>query len=105
VSLEQTEYETDENKIGSFLGDHVKTGIGTLLTTGAVIGPASNLFGGGTVSPRELAAFTWWNGQEQRMYEPDKFVETARVVCARRGRSFGEAQEQLYRTLASHRPA
>jgi len=105
VSLNRVEHETGENKIGSFIGDHVKTGIGTLLTTGAVIGPASNLFGGGTVSPRELAAFTWWDGYDQVPYEIGKFCATARVVCARRERSFGEAQEQLYRTIASHRPA
>ena len=27
-------------------------------------------------------------------------VATARIVCSRRSRSFGEAQEQLYRTIA-----
>ena len=32
-------------KVGSFLGDHVKTGIGTLLSTGMVIGFATNIFG------------------------------------------------------------
>ncbi|MEP7028496.1 MAG: putative sugar nucleotidyl transferase [Candidatus Eisenbacteria bacterium] len=100
VSLHGVEHETEDNKIGSFVGDHVKTGIGTLLTTGAVIGPASNLFGGGAVSPRELAAFSWWDGRERVAYDVDKFLETAAVVCARRGRGFGEAQEQLYRTLA-----
>jgi len=105
VSLNRVEHDTEENKVGSFIGDHVKTGIGTLLTTGAVIGPASNLFGGGTVSPRELAAFSWWDGRDPMTYEVGKFLATARVVCARRGRSFGDAQEQLYRTIASHRPA
>ena len=29
--------------VGSFLGDHVKTGIGTLLTTGAVVGAGSGI--------------------------------------------------------------
>ena len=94
-------HETGEEKLGSFLGDHVKTGIGTLLTTGAVVGPASNLFGGGTPSPKELPAFSWWDGASPKAYDVDRFVETARVVCRRRGRTFGEAQEQLYRTLAS----
>jgi UDP-N-acetylglucosamine diphosphorylase/glucosamine-1-phosphate N-acetyltransferase len=98
------EHETGETKIGSFVGDHAKTGIGTLLTTGAVIGPASNLFGGGTLSPRELPAFSWWDGTLLSEHEIDKFIATARIVCSRRGRTFGEAQEQLYRTLASGSP-
>jgi UDP-N-acetylglucosamine diphosphorylase/glucosamine-1-phosphate N-acetyltransferase len=103
VSLEGVEHETNETKVGAFVGDHVKTGIGTLLTTGAVVGPASNLFGGGIVSPRELPAFSWWDGRERLAYDVAKFLETAAVVCARRGRGFAEAQEQLYRTLASGR--
>jgi hypothetical protein len=78
----------------------VKTGIGTLLTTGAVIGPASNLFGGGTLSPKELGAFAWWDGSSTAVYDVERFVATARVVCARRGQTFGPAQEQLYRALA-----
>jgi UDP-N-acetylglucosamine diphosphorylase/glucosamine-1-phosphate N-acetyltransferase len=99
VQLLGTAHDTGENKVGSFLGDHVKTGIGTLLTTGAVIGPASNLFGGGTLSPKELAAFSWWDGQAREAYDIERFVATARLVCARRGRTFGPAQERLYRAL------
>src|SRR4029077_20109719 len=100
VTLHGQAHDTKEGKIGAFVGDHVKTGIGTLLTTGAVIGPAADLFGGGTLSPKELPAFAWWDGATLREYEIDRFVATARLVCARRGRTFGPAQEQLYRTLA-----
>jgi len=100
VTLDGRQHDTGESKIGSFVGDHAKTGIGTLLTTGAVIGAASNLFGGGTLSPKELAPFSWWDGGTRVAYDVEKFVATARVVCGRRSRSFGEAQEQLYRTLA-----
>ena len=101
VSLGGRQHDTGESKIGSFIGDHAKTGIGTLLTTGAVIGAASNLFGGGTLSPKELPPFSWWDGMKGVDYDVEKFIETARIVCSRRGRTFGEAQEQLYRTLAS----
>jgi len=103
VSLQGVTHATGESKVGSFVGDHVKTGIGTLLTTGAVIGPASNLFGGGTLSPKELSAFAWWDGQAAVAYDVERFVATARVVCARRGRTFGPAQERLYRALAAGR--
>ena len=77
----------------------------TLLTTGAIVGPASNLVGGGTTSPKELPAFAWWDGRETVPYDVEKFVATARIVCARRSRTFGEAQERLFRALAAGRIA
>jgi hypothetical protein len=95
------EVDTGETKIGAFLGDHVRTSIGTLLTTGSVIGPAANLFGGGITGPKELPAFAWWNGTTIEKYELERFFATARIVCGRRSRSFGEAQEGLYRELAT----
>jgi UDP-N-acetylglucosamine diphosphorylase/glucosamine-1-phosphate N-acetyltransferase len=101
VTLADEERDTGETKIGSFLGDHVKTSIGTLLSTGAVVGPASNLFGAGRLSPKSLPAFSWWDGETTECYEVEKFVRTARVVASRRDRTFGEAQEQLYRALAA----
>jgi UDP-N-acetylglucosamine diphosphorylase/glucosamine-1-phosphate N-acetyltransferase len=94
------EVPTGESKIGAFLGDHVKTAIGTLLTTGTIVGPAANLVGGGTTAPKELPAFAWWDGADTARYDVDKFVATARIVCARRSRTFGDAQEALYRELA-----
>lgn len=101
VSMHGREVDTGETKIGAFLGDHVKTSIGTLLTTGSVIGPAANLFGGGITGPKELPAFAWWNGTTIEKYELERFFATARIVCGRRSRSFGEAQEGLYRELAT----
>ena len=103
VSMHGRERRTGETKIGAFLGDHVKTAIGTLLTTGTIVGPASNLVGGGTTGPKELPAFAWWDGATTVPYDVEKFVATAKIVCARRGRGFGEAQERLYRALATPR--
>src|SRR4029079_18297449 len=63
VVIDGRERATGSNKIGSFIGAHVKTGIGTLLPTGAAIGTGSNLFGGGRFAPKSLASFAWWDGQ------------------------------------------
>jgi UDP-N-acetylglucosamine diphosphorylase/glucosamine-1-phosphate N-acetyltransferase len=101
VSIGGRVHDTGESKVGSFLGDHVKTAIGTLLTTGAVVGPAANLVGGATTSPKELPAFAWWDGATVTPYDVDKFVATARIVCARRSRTFGDEQEALYRRIAA----
>ncbi|NJD19551.1 MAG: hypothetical protein FIA95_09770, partial [Gemmatimonadetes bacterium] len=48
-------------KVGCLLGDHVKTGIGTLLNTGTVIGAGSNVFGG-VMPPRVVPPFAWGAG-------------------------------------------
>ena len=40
-------------KVGCLIGDHAKTGIGTLFSTGSVVGAGSNLFGG-LMSPRDV---------------------------------------------------
>src|SRR5207247_10142355 len=48
------EHDTGATKIGSLIGPHVKTGIGTLLPTGGVVGTGANLFGGGRFVPKTV---------------------------------------------------
>jgi UDP-N-acetylglucosamine diphosphorylase / glucose-1-phosphate thymidylyltransferase / UDP-N-acetylgalactosamine diphosphorylase / glucosamine-1-phosphate N-acetyltransferase / galactosamine-1-phosphate N-acetyltransferase len=79
--------------VGCFLGDHVKTGIGTLLTTGAVVGPGSNLFAGGRFTPRYLPGWAWWDGDSTTPHRWDKFVATARTAMGRRDRAWSAAYE------------
>ncbi|MCB0657497.1 MAG: glucose-1-phosphate thymidylyltransferase [Saprospiraceae bacterium] len=47
---------------GTFMGDYVRTGIHTMLTTGTVIGPYCNLFGDGYFR-KYIPAFTWGGPQ------------------------------------------
>lgn len=71
-------------KLGCFVGDHVKTAIGTLLDTGAVIGAGCNLFGG-TTPARSLPPFRWGPGPEAPVYRLNRFLDTTARVMARRG--------------------
>jgi UDP-N-acetylglucosamine diphosphorylase/glucosamine-1-phosphate N-acetyltransferase len=80
------EVATGCHKIGSFVGAHVKTGIGTLLPTGASIGTASNLFGGGRFAPKRVPAFSWWDGERSVEHRLERFLETASLAMSRRGR-------------------
>jgi UDP-N-acetylglucosamine diphosphorylase/glucosamine-1-phosphate N-acetyltransferase len=70
-------------KVGCFLGDHVKTGIGTLLPTGCVVGAGSNLFGG-LLTPTHVPPFSWGSGVRFEEYEIDRFLETAALAMSRR---------------------
>ena len=93
--------ETGLLKVGAFLGDHVRTGIGTLLTTGARLGTASHFFGGRTVSPGWLPAFTWFDGVRREPVRPDDFLRSARVAMARRGQRLEPGEEAILRSLAA----
>ncbi|MCD6232331.1 hypothetical protein J7K28_06905 [Candidatus Aerophobetes bacterium] len=89
--------DTKEMKVGSFIGDHTKTGIGTLLNTGCVIGVASNLFGGG-VTPKFVPSFSW-GGKNFSENKLSKVIEVARVVMRRRDVVQTEADRALLRKV------
>jgi len=83
-------------KAGCFLGDHVRTGIGTTLNTGTVVGAGSNIFGGG-MPPRDVPPFSWCSGDELAEYHLERFLSTAEVVMARRGVRLGDGMRTVYR--------
>lgn len=76
--------DTGEMKIGCLLGDHVKTGIGTMLNTGTVVGTGSNLFGA-AMPPKYVPPFSWGSGSDLTGYDLDRFLTTAERVMQRRG--------------------
>jgi UDP-N-acetylglucosamine diphosphorylase/glucosamine-1-phosphate N-acetyltransferase len=77
------EQDTGTIKLGCLLGDHVKTGIGTLLNTGTVVGAGSNLYGA-AMPPRYVPPFSWGSGAELVPYRLGKFLEVAERAMARR---------------------
>lgn len=85
-------------KVGVFLGDHTKTGIGTLLNTGTIVGTGTNLFGG-VMPPRWIPPFSWGSGNRLVPFELDRFVEVARTVMGRRDRELAGSMAELYTRL------
>lgn len=85
--------DTGALKLGSFLGDHVKTGIGTRLTTGSVIGAGSNVYGS-TMPPKYVPPFSWGEGSDLSTYRLEKFLETAERAMSRRGIALDEAERR-----------
>ena len=96
--VDGAEVESGRTKIGSLIGAHVKTGIGTLLPTGASLGVGANLFGGGRFAPKRVPAFGWWDGERMREHELERFLVTARTAMSRRGRALLPADERLLRS-------
>jgi UDP-N-acetylglucosamine diphosphorylase/glucosamine-1-phosphate N-acetyltransferase len=86
---------TGQQNLGTLFGDHAKTGIGTLLNTGTVIGAGANVFGG-TMPPKAVPPFSWGDGEPYDTYDVAKFVVVAERVMARRHVELGEkAKRQL----------
>lgn len=82
--------------LGTLLGDHAKTAVGTRLMTGTVVGTAANVVSD-ALPPKVVAPFTFGEGT----YRLDKFLEVAGRVMARRHVAFGE-RERRWLTAVFH---
>jgi UDP-N-acetylglucosamine diphosphorylase/glucosamine-1-phosphate N-acetyltransferase len=84
-------------KLGCFLADHVKLGIGVHLNGGAVIGAGSNIFGV-HFAPKTIPPFTW-GGEVFHEYRIDGMIEVARKVMGRRKVELAPNYEQMLREV------
>ncbi|MBI1916145.1 MAG: hypothetical protein HYS12_15635 [Planctomycetes bacterium] len=93
---------TGRSKVGCFLGDHTKTGLGTLLNTCTRAGIFCNLLPGGGLLPKYVPSFcSVWNGALAENVELSALLETARKVMRRRGVELTSEHAELYQTLLS----
>lgn len=84
-------YPTGTVKFGAIIGDFAKTAIGTLLSTGTIVGVGANLFGDSHWSG-DIAPFSWGrNGS----YDRELFIRDAGRMMQRRGQSVSAALEAL----------
>ena len=88
--------------LGTLFGDHVKTGIGTMLTTGTVLGAGANVFGT-QMPPKAVAPFAWGEGEPYDLYKIDKFLESAEKVMARRKVKLTEKMKQQLKAAFDNR--
>ncbi|MEO0225953.1 MAG: hypothetical protein ABIL05_03260, partial [candidate division WOR-3 bacterium] len=85
-------------KVGCFIGDHTKTGIGTLIPTGGVMGIFVNFYGGG-MAPSCVPSFKWGTSSRLVEYRIDEAIKTARTVMKRRGVVLSKKTEKFIRKL------
>ncbi|MFM8180083.1 MAG: hypothetical protein ACKOAG_13010 [Candidatus Kapaibacterium sp.] len=78
--------ETGRMFLGLLCGDHVKSGIDTMFTTGTVCGIHANVFGAG-YAPQEIPSFAWGAIGDERRYPLKKALAVASTVMSRRGRT------------------
>ena len=96
--------EASDIFLGTVFGDHVKTGIGTLLNCGTVLGYGSVVFNS-KVHDTSLNPFTWGEAGDYQQVKIEKFLETASKVMARRGKVLTDDEhaviEQLYKKVST----
>jgi UDP-N-acetylglucosamine diphosphorylase/glucosamine-1-phosphate N-acetyltransferase len=89
--------DTGRTNLGALIGDHVKTAIGTLLPTGAVIGAGANLFGAPRAA-KYTAPFAW-GGDSAEQLGAEEFIAMARRILPRRDVTVDADLERSLRAL------
>ncbi|WP_235670267.1 GlmU family protein [Prosthecochloris vibrioformis] len=101
LHINGVEHATGLQFLGLIMGEHSKAAINSTFNTGTVVGTSVNMFGSG-LSPGYIPSFSWGGpGTGFSTYRPDKALETARTVMARRGVELDEAYEVMFMEAAS----
>jgi UDP-N-acetylglucosamine diphosphorylase / glucose-1-phosphate thymidylyltransferase / UDP-N-acetylgalactosamine diphosphorylase / glucosamine-1-phosphate N-acetyltransferase / galactosamine-1-phosphate N-acetyltransferase len=93
VQIGQRKFETGRRFVGSVIGDHTKTSIGTRLTTGAYVGYGSMV--AHAAPPHFIPSFTFLTDKGPEPYRREKSVAVMEQVRARRGLEWGDVEEKL----------
>ena len=99
VSQNGQEIDTGSIKVGSFIGDFCRFGIGTMLNTGINVGVSSNIFGGSLITDKEIKPFSWGSSGSYERYDIDKAIDTAETVCSRRDCLLPTQSSELLRAI------
>src|SRR5688572_25934877 len=79
---------------GLMMGDHSKSGIGTMFNTGTVVDVCANIFGAG-LPPTYVPSFSWGGAAGFTIYQIDKALETINKVMSRRNADFSEDDKDI----------
>jgi UDP-N-acetylglucosamine diphosphorylase/glucosamine-1-phosphate N-acetyltransferase len=85
-------------KVGCFVGDHTKTGLGSLINTGSVIGAMCMILPAGGLLPRSIPSFAAvWHGAIADRFPLDRSIAAAKAAMERRNVDLTPAMERLLR--------
>jgi UDP-N-acetylglucosamine diphosphorylase / glucose-1-phosphate thymidylyltransferase / UDP-N-acetylgalactosamine diphosphorylase / glucosamine-1-phosphate N-acetyltransferase / galactosamine-1-phosphate N-acetyltransferase len=97
VPLQGDPVPTGQTKVGCFIGDHTRTGLGSMLNTGTALGVMCNVLPAGPLLPKHVPSFTSvLHGRVAPGFSLEQLMTTARTVMSRRGKVFTQLEEQLY---------
>jgi UDP-N-acetylglucosamine diphosphorylase/glucosamine-1-phosphate N-acetyltransferase len=100
VTVDGRRVATGLAKVGCFLGDYTRAGLGVLLNTGTNAGAFCNLLPSGSLLPKYVPSFcSWWNGELVDRVDFPKVLDSAARAMQRRGVALTEAHVGLFRVL------
>ncbi len=96
----QRPIDTGSNKVGSLIGDHVKTSIGTLLNTGSYVGAMALIMATGKPLPKHIPSFAWFiEGIVTKGFGKGRLYETAKTAMSRRKCEWTPATEAMWNVV------
>lgn len=95
-------YKVGFQFFGTVMGDHSKTSINSMLSTGTTCGVSSNIFPSG-FPPKFIPSYTWVDGLKNPEFRFDKALEVMKAMMARRKIELTPAYEQMMRHLFDER--
>jgi len=97
VMLNGRKIDTGSTKVGSMIGDHTKTSIGTLFNTGTICGAMTLLMATGQPLPKSIPSFAWFiNGVVTKGFGKKTLYQTAKTAMGRRNVEWTEADQALW---------
>ncbi|MFQ5512520.1 MAG: putative sugar nucleotidyl transferase [Candidatus Krumholzibacteriia bacterium] len=90
--------ETGRQFLGLIMGDHSKTGIGTLFNSGTVVGFNCNIFGT-EMADKFVPSYSWGSGGALVEYQLEKALLTAQVVLERREIKFDDVYRHYFERI------
>ena len=92
--------DSEQSKVGCFIGDHTKTAIGSLFNTGSSIGVMCMVLPNGELLPKHVPSFSrFLHGELSTDSDIEKNLQVARIVMNRRNCELTSSQERLLRWL------
>jgi hypothetical protein len=92
--------DTGSTKVGSMIGDHTKTSIGTLMNTGAMVGAMALIMATGEPLPKSIPSFAWLiNGVVTKGFGRRVLYKTAATAMGRRKQQWTPADEAMWEAI------
>lgn len=92
--------DTGSTKVGSMIGDHTKTSIGTLMNTGAMVGAMALIMATGEPLPKSIPSFAWFvNGVVTKGFGRKALYKTAATAMSRRKQQWTPADEAMWEAI------
>ncbi|MEJ2705837.1 MAG: putative sugar nucleotidyl transferase [Sedimentisphaerales bacterium] len=89
--------DTGSTKVGSLIGDHTKTSIGTLLNTGSYVGAMAIIMATGKPLPKHIPSFAWFiEGIVTKGFGRSSLYKTAKKAMGRRKCEWSDQAQAMW---------